>query len=311
MVAEEVSDRHKISLVEDNSPRIHHEEDECKMDQCPTNHHANGTQEKNLDTQEDEDEMMQTHLSDLVRLKTNPNESDESYDSEDIIEKGANGVMAIRDSGAGLIQPERDSMVNMGENMTRDNYRELRKMKKEIVDPGLSANTSARIGVQDLLPRVVMPNAAEETKLRKGADGGGSTNQRAAKERYAVFNESDEINMGSGILPESQMQSARRVNKLAASQQLAKATQAEPHGLNERMLAGDSQIRRQRERRVSNLSIGDLGGNVATPKLLMDKTQTDKNTKKQGGKKLSDEEVKNGSGERRSLFRTSIADESI
>lgn len=37
MVAEEVSDRHKISLVEDNSPRIVHEEDMCKVDQCLVN----------------------------------------------------------------------------------------------------------------------------------------------------------------------------------------------------------------------------------------------------------------------------------
>ena len=42
MVAEEVSDRHKISLVEDNSPRIIHEEDQCKLDKCPANIHANG-----------------------------------------------------------------------------------------------------------------------------------------------------------------------------------------------------------------------------------------------------------------------------
>ena len=37
MVAEEVSDRHKISLVEDNSPRIMHEEDMCKLEQCLSN----------------------------------------------------------------------------------------------------------------------------------------------------------------------------------------------------------------------------------------------------------------------------------
>ena len=261
MAAEEVSDRHQISLAEDNSPRIHHEEDECKDNQCPANHHANGTQELGIDTHEEEDELTQSHVSDQVLLKTNPNDSEESYDSEELLQKGANGVMAIRDSGAGLLQLERDSMVNMGENMTKDNIRELRKMKKEIVDPGLSGNVGDHIGVQNLLPRNVMHNAAEETKLQKGQE-----NKRGVKERYAVFDESDEINVGSGILPESQMQSARHVNnKLAASQQLVKATQAEPHGLNERMLAGDSQVRRQRERRVSNLSIGELGGGVASP----------------------------------------------
>ena len=47
MVAEELSDRHKISLVEDNSPRIIHEEDQCKQDKCPANIHATGGQEYN------------------------------------------------------------------------------------------------------------------------------------------------------------------------------------------------------------------------------------------------------------------------
>ena len=63
-----------------------------------------------------------------------------------------------------------------------------------------------------------MPNAAEETKLRREADRVGLTNKRTAKERYAAFDESDELNVGSGILPESQMQSARQVVKLAARQ---------------------------------------------------------------------------------------------
>ena len=62
MAAEEVSDRHKISLVEDDSPRIVHEENQCQVDECPAN--ANGaTQEFNLDTQE-EDEISRSHHSD-------------------------------------------------------------------------------------------------------------------------------------------------------------------------------------------------------------------------------------------------------
>jgi len=61
-------------------------------------------------------------------------ESGESYDSEELLEKGTTDAMAIRDSGK-LIKPERDSLVNMGENLTRDNLKELRRMKKEIVDP--------------------------------------------------------------------------------------------------------------------------------------------------------------------------------
>ena len=60
-------------------------------------------------------------------------DSDESYDSEEVLCKGTAGAMAIRASG-GLIKPERESMVNMGENIIRDNIREMRKMKKEIVE---------------------------------------------------------------------------------------------------------------------------------------------------------------------------------
>ena len=37
MVAETVSDMHQISLMEDASPRIVHEEDKCQVDDCPTN----------------------------------------------------------------------------------------------------------------------------------------------------------------------------------------------------------------------------------------------------------------------------------
>lgn len=59
---------------------------------------------------------------------------DESYDSEEVLGKGTS---AIRASG-GLIKPERESMVNMGENVIRDNIREIRKMKKEIVEPNFA-----------------------------------------------------------------------------------------------------------------------------------------------------------------------------
>ena len=37
MVAETVSDMHQISLMEDASPRIVHEEDKCQVTDCPTN----------------------------------------------------------------------------------------------------------------------------------------------------------------------------------------------------------------------------------------------------------------------------------
>ena len=186
-----------------------------------------------------------------------------------MLEKGANGAMALRDS-SGLIQPERDSLVNMGENMARDNMREIRKMKKEIVDPRLGPNH--QLAVQDILPKVAVPNNAEESKARSGVIDGATAIKRTAIERYAAFDDSEEINVGNGILPESQMQSARQKAQLTASQQLVQATRGEPHGLNERMLAGDSQIRRQRERRVSNLSIGNLEDGSQTPKILKDQS---------------------------------------
>ena len=139
-------------------------------------------------------------------MRQNPNDSDESYDSEEMMEKGANGAMALRGS-SGLIQPERDSMVNMGENMARDNMREIRKMKKEIVDPRLGSNH--QLAMQDILPKVALPNAHEESKVRAGVNDGATAIKRTAIQRYAEFDDSEEMNIGNGILPESQMQSAR------------------------------------------------------------------------------------------------------
>ena len=145
------------------------------------------------------------------------NDSDESYDSEEMLEKGATGAMALRDS-SGLIQPERDSMVNMGENKNRDNMRELRKMKKEIVDPRLGSNHN--LAAKDILPKVnVPPSALNQEESKQHAADGATAIKRTAVERYAAFDDSEEINMGSGILPESQMQSARqKAAKLTASQ---------------------------------------------------------------------------------------------
>ena len=55
-------------------------------------------------------------------------------------------------------------MVNMGENMTRDNIREMRKMKKEIVEPNLGSNEDVSIGLDQLLPKV-----EESKKMAAGA----------------------------------------------------------------------------------------------------------------------------------------------
>jgi ATP-dependent protease HslVU (ClpYQ) peptidase subunit len=56
-------------------------------------------------------------------------------------------VLDIR-ANENLIPADRDSMVNMGENVTKDNIRELRKMKQEIVEPNLGK------GPTQLLPKV-------------------------------------------------------------------------------------------------------------------------------------------------------------
>ena len=114
-------------------------------------------------------------------MRQNANDSEESYDSEDMLEKGATGAMALRDS-SGLIQPERDSMVNMGENMNRDNMRELRKMKKEIVDPRLGSNHN--LAAKDILPKVHVPAAQEESKQRSNVADGATAIKRTAVERY-------------------------------------------------------------------------------------------------------------------------------
>ena len=71
------------------------------------------------------------------------------------------------------------------------------------------------------------------------------------------------------------------------------------------MLAGDSNMRKQKERRVSNLSIGDLGANK-TP------TMAQHEEAKNGSGAQGDEEQKGGQpGQRRSLFRTSIDNDSV
>lgn len=173
-------------------------------------------------------------------------ESNESYDSEELLEKGTTEAMAIRDSGE-LIKPERESLVNMGENLTRDNLKELRKMKKEIVDPKIEINTN-NLQPNDLLPRI------EESKTAIGG-------------RYAQLDESEELTASVGLLADSNVQSAR--------QKLVQATQLEPHRLSEQMLAGQSNNIKIRERRVSNLSISGLI-NTETLKSAANKGQTKK-----------------------------------
>ncbi len=90
------------------------------------------------------------------------------------MEKEQAGVVDIR-KNENLIPADRDSLVNMGENTTKDNIRELRKMKQEIVEPNLGS------GPVQLLPKV------EEKKTIQAS--------KRTLERYAQFSdENDEIN---------------------------------------------------------------------------------------------------------------------
>lgn len=105
--------------------------------------------------------------------------------------------MAIRDSG-NMIPPERDSMVNMGENLTRDNIREMRRMKNEIVDP--------EIGMAKNAPKQLLPKMVDEESKIHDTTGIDSQlkNRRATRERYAAVDESNEVaNEDSRLLLES------------------------------------------------------------------------------------------------------------
>ena len=93
-------------------------------------------------------------------------------------------MMAIRASGK-LIKPERDSLVNMGENLKKDNIKEIKRMKKEIVQPNLSPRGGTQISTNELLPKF------EESKAPVAG---------AAKGRYAEPDEIDEVNVDGGII---------------------------------------------------------------------------------------------------------------
>ena len=85
-------------------------------------------------------------------------------------------MMAIRESN-NLIDVTGDSMVNMGENLKKDNIKELKKMKNEIVDPKIGKATKD-IKLNELLPKF------EKNKV--DAQGNGRV-------RYAQFDESEEL----------------------------------------------------------------------------------------------------------------------
>ena len=128
MVGETVSDRHKISLAEDSS-RIFNEEDDCRDAKCAAKINSSSHEVNLLSVVEDDCSELQ-----------HPLDSDESYDSEDMMDKGTTAVMAIRES-ENLLPAERESLVNMGENTTKLNIREIKRMRQEIVDPKVGMKT--------------------------------------------------------------------------------------------------------------------------------------------------------------------------
>ena len=67
----------------------------------------------------------------------------DSYDSEDILDEG-DGADAME-----LENLNRESLVNMGENVTRDNLRQMRKMKQEMQPAVENVQSEA---VKQLLP---------------------------------------------------------------------------------------------------------------------------------------------------------------
>ena len=72
-------------------------------------------------------------------LRSHHQDSEDSYDSEDMIQKGAVDMMAMRESDRMIAND--DSMVNMGENKKKANMKERNKMNQEIVDPNLGPGT--------------------------------------------------------------------------------------------------------------------------------------------------------------------------
>ena len=69
----------------------------------------------------------------------NDDESYGSYDSEEVMDKDGAPLaqaMALRQS-SNLNPADRESLVNFGENYAKDNLRELRKIKKELVEPAI------------------------------------------------------------------------------------------------------------------------------------------------------------------------------
>lgn len=145
MVGETVSDKHKLSLMEDS--RI--SDEECEVLNCKskgnltakvrTHIHTNAHTKRNS--------MLKGELNES-NAEEGEEESDmDSYDSEELLGGEGDGADAME-----LENLTRDSMVNMGENVTRDNLRQMRRMKQEI-EPAVEQGESAKVDKRkQLLP---------------------------------------------------------------------------------------------------------------------------------------------------------------
>lgn len=145
MVGQTVSDRDKLSLMDEESKIS---EEECEIANCTSKGNLASKPRTNVHTKKNS----MVVLSDS---NVEPYGSDiDSYDSEDILNEG-DGADAME-----LENLNRESLVNMGENVTKDNLRQLRKMKQEM-QPAVESGEEKQ--VKQLLPN------EEEQKALMGA----------------------------------------------------------------------------------------------------------------------------------------------
>ena len=145
MVGQTVSDRDKLSLMDEESKIS---DEECEIANCTSKGNLASKPRTNVHTKKNS----MVVLSDS---NVEPYGSDiDSYDSEDILNEG-DGADAME-----LENLNRESLVNMGENVTKDNLRQLRKMKQEM-QPAVESGEEKQ--VKQLLPN------EEEQKALMGA----------------------------------------------------------------------------------------------------------------------------------------------
>ena len=113
-------------------------DEECESANCTSKGNLASKPRTNVHTKKNS---MVAILSDS-NMEPDGSEID-SYDSEDILDEG-DGADAME-----LENLNRESLVNMGENVTKDNLRQLRKMKQEM-QPAVESEEEKE--VKQLLP---------------------------------------------------------------------------------------------------------------------------------------------------------------